>query len=154
MRIVSAACATTAVIAAACFPAAASGASPQANRAAQAAAALQNPLVQDGLAGVLTELAGIVLDTRIGAIAALADPGADLRPGDTLRDVTHRDDPQFERHLYEKTRRSVATLGAVAGGVAQQTAEINRAADRLKAALAPLLVAMAPHRDVEPAVDN
>lgn len=152
MRIVSPA-SLAALLAATALPAAAVAAPPEADRAGHAAAALQNPLVQDGVAQALTMLAGIILDTRVGPIAALADPAVGVRPGDTLRDVAHRDDPQFERHLYEKTRRSVATAGAVAGGVTQQVAEIDRTAGRLKTALAPLMAALASHRDAEPAAD-
>lgn len=118
---------------------------------AQAAAALQNPLVQDGLARTVTRLAGIVLDTRVGPLATLADPGDDIRPGDTLRDLKHRDDPQFERHLDDSTRRAVATAGLVAGGVASEGAELQRTADRLRTALAPLLAALAPREDEAPA---
>lgn len=108
----------------------------------QAAAALQNPLVQDVAARALTQLAGIVLDTRVGPAAALAGPDADLRADDTLRDVVRRDDPRFEEHLYRDTRRTLGTAGAVAGGAVAQTRELQRTADRLEAALAPLLGAL------------
>ena len=122
-------------------PAAAHDAAPARPRitADQAAAALQNPLVQDGLAGALTQLVGIVLDTRVGPLAALTDPAEDVRPGDTLRDLEHRDDPRFEQHLHDRTRRALA----VAGGVAGETAELERTSRRLEAALAPLIGAAA-----------
>ena len=108
----------------------------------QAAAALGNPLVQDVAARALTQLAGIVLDTRVGPAAALAGPDADLRPNDTLRDVVRRDDPRFEEHLYRDTRRTLGTAGAVARGAVAQTRELRRTADRLEAALAPLIGAL------------
>lgn len=108
----------------------------------QAAAALQNPVVQDVAARALTHLAGIVLDTRVGPAAALAGPDADLRANDTLRDVVRRDDPRFEEHLYRDTRRTLGTAGAVAGGAVAQTRELQRTADRLQAALAPLIGAL------------
>lgn len=104
--------------------------------AEQAAAALGNPLVQEAAARALTQLAGIVLDTRVGP-AAMMDPS--VRAGDTLRDVVRRDDPDFEEHLYEGTRRSLGTAAAVAGGAAVQARELKRTADRLEAALEPLL---------------
>ena len=104
----------------------------------QAAVALGNPLVQEAAARALTQLVGIVLDTRVGPTAALA-PDSDVRPNDTLRDVVRRDDPRFEEHLYEGTRRSLGTAAAVAGGAAAETRELRRTADRLDAALAPLM---------------
>ena len=119
---------------------------------AQAAAALQNPLVQDGIAAAVAQLAGIVLDTRIGPLAALSDP--DARPEDTLRDVERRRDPDYEAHLRERTRGAVATAGAVAGGVAVQSAELKRTADRLHAALAPLLAMARAARPPEDAGDR
>lgn len=102
----------------------------------QAAAALGNPLVQEAAARALTQLVGIVLDTRVGPAAAV-DPS--VRSSDTLRDVVSRDDPRFEEKLYEGTRRSLGTAAAVAGGAAAQAREIERTAARLEAALEPLL---------------
>jgi len=122
------------------LPAAAQAAPPQASdRTDAAVAALQSPIVQDGLARTITQLAGIVMDTRVGGLAVLTDPAEDVRPNDTLGDVVRRRDPEADTHLYEKTRRSIATAGAVAGGVAGQVAAIDRTAARLQAALAPLL---------------
>ena len=108
----------------------------------QAAAALGNPLVQDAAARTLTQLVGIVLDTRVGPAAALTDPEEDVRPNDTLGDLVRRDDPRFEQHLYEGTRRSLGTAAAVAGGAAVEAKELKRTADRLDAALAPLIGAL------------
>ena len=108
----------------------------------QAAAALGNPLVQEAAARTLTQLVGIVLDTRVGPAAALTDRDEDIRPSDTLRDLARRDDPRFEEHLYQGTRRSLGTAAAVAGGAAAEAKELKRTADRLDAALAPLLGAL------------
>ena len=113
----------------------------------QAAAALQNPLVQDAAARTLTQLVGIVLDTRVGPAASLTGPDADIRPNDTLRDLARRDDPRFEEHLYHSTKRALGTAGAVAGGAAVEAKELKRTADRLDAALAPLLDALSGPRD-------
>ena len=109
--------------------------------AEQAVQALGNPLVQEAAARALTQLVGIVLDTRVGPAAALA-PDSDLRPTDTLRDVVRRDDPRYEEHLYEGTRRSLGTAATVAGGAAVEARELKRTADRLDAALAPLMAAI------------
>lgn len=107
--------------------------------AEQAAAALGNPLVQEAAARALMQVVGIVLDTRAGPAAAL-DPS--VRPDDTLRDVVRRDDPRFEEGLYRDTRRSLGNAAAVAGGVAAGSRELKRTADRLDAALGPLIAAL------------
>ena len=104
---------------------------------ADAARALQNPAVQEGAALAITRLADILLGTRVGALAALGDPG--VRPDDTLRDVKRREDPGFEARLRRDTRRTLKQAGTVAGGVAAGTTELQRTARRLEQALAPLL---------------
>lgn len=110
--------------------------------AEQAVTALGDPLVQELAARSLTQLVGIVLDTRVGPAAALTDPRERIRPTDTLGDLVRRDDPRFEEHLYRDTRRTLGTAAAVAGGAAVQVRELKRTADRLDAALAPLLGAL------------
>lgn len=110
--------------------------------AEQAAQALGNPLVQDAAARALTQLVGIVLDTRVGPAAALAGPNEDIRADDTLRDLAQRDDPRFEQHLYQGAKRSLGAAAAVAGGAASEAKELKRTADRLDAALAPLVGAL------------
>ncbi|WP_375393207.1 hypothetical protein [uncultured Sphingomonas sp.] len=115
--------------------------------ATDAVRALQSPLAQDAATALVDQLTGIVLDTRVGPVAALTDPRDGVRATDTLRDLKHRDDPQFERHLHESTRRVVGTAAAVAGGAMAETAELQRTADRLQAAVAPLIAALSPPRD-------
>lgn len=113
----------------------------------QAAAALQNPLIQEAGARTLAQLVGIVLDTRIGAAGPLIAPDADVRSNDTLRDLAERHDPRFEEHLHQNTRHALHEAGAVAGGAAAQAKELKRTADRLQAALSPLLAALASNRE-------
>lgn len=115
--------------------------------AEQAVKALQEPMAQDMAAGVIDQLVGIVLDTRVGPVAALTSPRDGVRPTDTLRDLKHRDDPQFERHLHDDTRRAVGTAAAVAGGAMAETAELKRTAARLQAALGPLMAALSAPQD-------
>ena len=109
--------------------------------AADAVRAAQDPLVREAAATYLEQLADIVLDTRVGPAATLADPRA--RPSDTLRDLQQRDDPQFEQHLHERTKRGVDTAAALAGGTAVEAAELKRTAARLQAAIGPLLDTLA-----------
>lgn len=119
-------------------------ASPQAARVnpEQAVRALQDPMAQELATGVVDQLLGIVLDTRVGPAAALVDPS--VRPTDSLRDLKRRDDPAFEQHLHQDTRRAVGTAAAVAGGAMTQAAELKRTAARLEAAIGPLIAALAP----------
>jgi hypothetical protein len=103
-----------------------------------AARRLEDPMVQEGLAMAVASMAAIVLDTRVGPLASLLDPGSGVRPSDTLRDVQRRRDPDFEARLHDDTRRAVATAGAAASGAAAMSSELQRTAKRLEAALAPL----------------
>ncbi len=104
----------------------------------EAANRLNDPVVQEGAAAMVSALAGIVLDTRVGPLARLTDPYDDIRPSDTLRDIKRRDDPHFEARLHDNTRRTVAQAGAVAGDMVAMSGEMRRTAERLRAALAPL----------------
>ncbi|WP_419809013.1 hypothetical protein [Sphingomonas sp.] len=108
----------------------------------QAVAALGDPTVQELAARSLTQLVGIVLDTHVGPAAALTDPRDRVRATDTLGDLVRRDDPRFDDHLYQGTRRTMGTAAAVAGGAARQARELKRTADRLDAALAPVIAAL------------
>lgn len=109
---------------------------------AEAARALQEPLVQDAASAMIVRLTDIILDTHVGPAAVLADPRDRVRPNDTLGDLARRDDPEFEAHLRRDSRRAVGTAAAVAGGVATESAELKRTAARLDEALAPLLGAV------------
>lgn len=105
------------------------------SREVDAARKLNDPVVQEGLAAAISALAGIVLDTRVGPLAAYSD---DIRPSDTLRDVQRRRDPAFEARLHDDARRAVAVAGQAASDGAAMSAELKRTATRLRAALAPL----------------
>jgi len=111
-----------------------------------AAAVLGSPITQDAVAATVARLADILLDTKVGPLAALTDPDADIRPNDTLGDVKRRDDPDFDRRLYADTRHAVAVVGAAAGSAAVEAASIRRTADRLREALAPLAAALPADR--------
>lgn len=125
MRLISLAVSTAALIAAA--PAAANErAAPSVD---QVARALADPQVQAGVATVLDAFAGTVLDTRVGPLAHYTDK---VRPDDTLRDVARRGDPQFDRHLQERTRGAVALAGRTAQDAATMQAELARTAARLR----------------------
>ncbi|MFD1786105.1 hypothetical protein ACFSC3_00825 [Sphingomonas floccifaciens] len=103
-----------------------------------AARRLNDPVVQEGIAGAVSALAGIVLDTRVGPLARYTDPRDGIRPNDTLRDVERRRDPHFEARLHDDARRAVAGAGMVAGDALAMSGELARTASRLQAAIAPL----------------
>lgn len=105
------------------------------SREIEAAQRLNDPIVQEGLAAAVSAVAGIVLDTRVGPLAAIT---GDVGPNDTLRDVQRRDDPYFEERLHDDTRRAVAAAGGMASSGAAMSVELQRTAERLRAALAPL----------------
>jgi hypothetical protein len=138
MRLVAAA----ALLCAIALPAAA-----QSHAEAEAVRRLNDPMVQEGVAMAMSALAGIVLDTRVGPLARYADPEADIRPSDTLRDVERRRDPHFEAKLHDRTRRAVGTMGAMTGDALAMSGELARTADRLRAALAPLQGAIEAYSD-------
>jgi hypothetical protein len=103
-----------------------------------AAKTLQNPVVQESLAGMVDQLAGIILDTRVGPLARYADPEEDIRAGDTLRDLQRRRDPGFDKRLHNGVRDAVGTAGLLAEDSLAMAASIEDSAARLRAALAPL----------------
>lgn len=116
-------------------------------QAEAATRALQNPMVQEGLAGVVSQIAGIVLDTKVGPLAHYAGPEDDVRAGDTLRDIERRRDPGFEQRLHADTRHAVAATAAAAQDALAMSASLEDTAARLRAALAPLRQAIAGYDD-------
>ena len=125
MRLISLASFAAAMVAAA--PAAASErAAPSVD---QVARALADPQVQAGVATVLDAFAGAILDTRVGPLAHYSGK---VRPDDTLRDVARRDDPEFDRHLQERTRGAVALAGRTAQDAAAMQKELALTAARLR----------------------
>lgn len=106
------------------------------DKAEALARALNNPLVQEAGAAMLSNLAGIVLDTRVGPAAHYVDPN--IGEQDTLRDIQRRNDPDFEKRFHDQARRAVAAAGKLTeDGLAMQES-LDQTAARLRAALAPL----------------
>lgn len=108
------------------------------SRAEDAARQLQDPIAQEAITMAIGSIASVVLDTRVGQLARVLGPDSDIRPSDTLRDVQRRKDPDFEARFQNDTRRAVATAGSVAVGAAAMSEELQRTADRLREAMAPL----------------
>lgn len=95
----------------------------------QVATALSDPIVQEGVAAVVGQAADAILDTHVGPLAHYSDG---VRPQDTLRDLAHRRDPAFERHLHDDTVGAVATAGRTTKDAVAMSAEISAAAARLR----------------------
>ncbi|MEO5866774.1 MAG: hypothetical protein ABIS14_08870 [Sphingomonas sp.] len=100
--------------------------------AAQVATALGDPVVQEGVATVISQMVGAILDTHVGPLAHYTDPRDDVRAGDTLRDLAHRGDPAFERHLHDNARYGAAVVGRSARDAVAMSAELGATAERLR----------------------
>jgi hypothetical protein len=100
--------------------------------AARVVTALNDPLVQEGVATVISQFADAVLDTHVGPLAHYADPRDHVRPDTTLRDLAHRSDPALERHLHDDARSGAAAVGRSARDAVAMTAELHATADRLR----------------------
>jgi hypothetical protein len=123
-------------------------------QAEQAAAALENPFVQEGVATMVDQMVGALLATRVGPLARYTDPRDDVRPNDTLRDLQRRRDPQFEARLHDDTRRAVAVTGATARDTLAMADELQRTVGRLQAAIGPLAGALQSYRPAPDGYDD
>ncbi|RYD60853.1 MAG: hypothetical protein EOP58_15690 [Sphingomonadales bacterium] len=91
--------------------------------------ALSNPVVQNGIAGLVAAFADTVLDTRIDPVAHYTDR---VRPGDTLGDMVRREDPNFDRNLQNGTRRAVGMAGQLTRDGVVMADEIGKTTDKLQ----------------------
>lgn len=94
----------------------------------EVAETLNNPVVQERVAGSVSAALAALLDLRIGALERAIDPWSDARASDTLRD---RADPFLEDDIERETRRATATMGAVADEVAIMMPELRGVAARI-----------------------
>jgi len=129
---------TAALLCAAATPALAQSQQPPSTRdkAEALAKALDNPFVQEAAAAMLSNFAGIVLDTRVGPAAQYLDPT--IGEQDTLRDIQRRNDPDFEKRFHADARRAVVVAGKLTQGALEMQDSLDQTAARLRAALAPL----------------
>jgi hypothetical protein len=114
---------------------------PQPDKAEAVVRALQNPLVQEGAAAMLSNFAGVLLDTRVGQVAHYADPT--IGDQETLRDIQRRRDPDFEKNFHADARRAVAAAAVLGQNALEMRASLDDTAARLRAALQPLRAALA-----------
>jgi hypothetical protein len=91
---------------------------------------LNDPVMQAALAGGMEAMVQSVLDLRVDGIAKAMEPltgkSSNMR-GKTVRDLASRDDPNFDARVHDSSRRAVAGVGAMAGGLAAAMPELEAA---------------------------
>jgi hypothetical protein len=98
-----------------------------------AAKALSNPVVQAGIAGVVSALSDIVMDTKIGP---LADVSPEVKPNDTLGSVAERRDPGVRARIAHNTQGAVAVAGRAAGDASALSDNLTVTVNKLRRAFA------------------
>jgi hypothetical protein len=109
------------------------GPAPQMNARA-AANALNNPMVQNGVVGLIDALTDAVMETRVGPIATIA-PNSDIRPNDTLDSVTARRDPDYRNEIHRNAKQTVTAAGRTAGAAAAMSDELKATTERVRRVL-------------------
>lgn len=88
---------------------------------------LNDPVMQDRVAGAMSGMMGAILDLRVGEMERAIDPDARVSRNETLRDRATRDDPYFEERMTDRTRAMTGTMGAMATGLVHVMPELRRA---------------------------
>lgn len=99
-----------------------------------AANALNNPMVQRGIVGLVDALTDAVMETRVGPMAAIA-PDSDIRPDDTLDSVAARRNPAYRDQIHRDARATVATAGRTAGAAVAMSDELKATTARVRRVL-------------------
>lgn len=121
-----------------------------ADRIEQAGEILSNPMVQSGVAGLVSAFAEAVLDTKLGPLARYTDPSAGLRDTNTLGDVVRRSNPNYRTDLQRDTRRGVAALGQKAKDSVVVAHELEKTVRRLQTLLDATAGAVDSYRQAKP----
>ncbi|MCJ8156658.1 hypothetical protein [Sphingomonas sp. LaA6.9] len=87
---------------------------------------MNDPVMQDRVAGAMSGVMGAVLDMRIGEIERAIDPTSRTPRDETLRDRAERDDPYFEERMTHRTRAMTGTMGAMATQMVVMMPELRR----------------------------
>src|SRR5690242_5815169 len=96
---------------------------PQMNARA-AANALNNPMVQNGVVGLIDALTDAVMQTRVGPMAAIA-PDSSIRPSDTLDSMAARRNPDYRNEIHRSAKQTVVAAGRTAGAAAAMSDELK-----------------------------
>jgi hypothetical protein len=106
---------------------------PQMNARA-AANALNNPMVQNGVVGLIDALTDAVMATRVGPMAALA-PDSSIRPNDTLDSMAARRNPDYRNEIHRNAKQTVVAAGRTAGAAAAMSDELAATTERVRRVL-------------------
>lgn len=106
---------------------------PQMNARA-AANALNNPMVQNGVVGLIDALTDAVMETRVGPMATLA-PDSSIRPNDTLDSVAARRNPDYRNEVHRTAKQTVVAAGRTAGAAMAMSDELKATTERIRRVL-------------------
>jgi len=99
-----------------------------------AANALNNPMVQNGVVGLIDALTDAVMQTRVGPMAAIA-PDASIRPNDTLDSMAARRNPDYRNEIHRNARQTVVAAGRTAGAAVAMSDELKATTERVRRVL-------------------
>ncbi len=106
---------------------------------ARTADKLNDPATQSAMSGMMVAMADMVMDLRVDKLrAAIAridpesrDDGREWDRARTVGDMIERDDPNFRENLANSTQRTVGTMGALAGSMADMVPDLRDMAERV-----------------------
>jgi hypothetical protein len=99
-----------------------------------AANALNNPMVQNGVVGLIDALTDAVMETRVGPMAAIA-PDSNIRPNDTLDSMAARRSPDYRNEIHRNARHTVAAAGRTASAAVAMSDELKATTERVRRVL-------------------
>ena len=99
-----------------------------------AANALNNPMVQNGVVGLIDALTDAVMQTRVGPMAAIA-PDASIRPNDTLDSMAARRNPDYRNEIHRNAKQTVVAAGRTAGATVAMSDELKATTERVRRVL-------------------
>jgi hypothetical protein len=99
-----------------------------------AAKALNNPMVQNGVVGLIDALTDAVMETRVGPMATLA-PNSSVRPNDTLDSMAARRNPDYRNEIHRNAKQTVVAAGRTAGAAVAMSDELKATTERIRRVL-------------------
>jgi hypothetical protein len=99
-----------------------------------AANALNNPMVQNGVVGLIDALTDAVMETRVGPMAAIA-PDSSIRPNDTLDSMAARRNPDYRNEIHRSAKQTVVAAGRTASAAVAMSDELKATTERVRRVL-------------------